>query len=109
MIGIEVSQRGQHVVFGLVGLAVRRLGHGCGARLAPGVAHPGEVDRPVDHDPMQPRCERPATIKTLERTYGGEKRFLRDVLGAVAVVTDKVGSSLGGDPMAVKQRCERRL
>ena len=65
------------------------------------------VDGAVDDDAVQPRTERPAAVEAVERAHGGEKRFLRDVLGAGCVVDDEVRGAVRARPVRAVEPLHR--
>ena len=92
----------------------RRVGRRLGARRASSAptsrrSAPGasEVDRAVDHDPVDPGRERAPAVEAVERPHGGEERLLGDVLGGCRVVDDVVGRAEGGRPVQLEERLER--
>ena len=68
---------------------------------------PRPVDRPVDHDPMQPGAERTPAIEAMKRPDGSQERLLSYVLGRRGVVDDQKGRAMGTRPMGAKQGLHR--
>ncbi len=96
---------------GLAGFAgpravqVLRLRLHCGLRAQRAGARP--VDRPVDHDPVQPGAERAAAVEAIERPHRRQERLLRDVLGRGLVVNDEIRRTVGQGPVAPVESLER--
>ena len=78
-----------------------------GARLRPQRAGPRPVDRAVDHDPVQPRAERPAAVEAVQRAQRRQERLLGDVLGGRRVVHDEPGRPVGRGPVAAEELVDR--
>ncbi len=74
--------------------------------LGPEAARAGPVDRPVHHDPVQPRRERASPVESVEIANGGEEGLLGDVLGGGGVARDEACSAERPRPMFAKEQLE---
>jgi hypothetical protein len=63
-----------------------------------------DVERPVGDDPVQPRPERPALVEAAERGERALESIRGDVVGEPAAARDRVRSTPGVAPVALKQR-----
>ena len=67
------------------------------------------VDRPVDHDPVQPGPERAPAIEAVQRPHRRQEGLLRDVLGRRGIVDHQVRGPVSPRPMAPVELLERLL
>ena len=106
VLGAERGERRHHVL-AQAAVVVERSDVRHGARPRPQRAGPRPVDRAVDHDPVQPRAERPAAVEAVQRPQRRQERLLGDVLGGRRVVDDEPGGPVGRGPVAAEELVDR--
>ena len=103
MLGREVADAAERRV-----VHFRRRGGSGVAQLDLGaqLARACPVDRAVDDDAVQPGCERPAAVESVEMAHGSEEGLLGDVLGRGRVAGDEQRGPVGARPVLAKEPLE---